>query len=70
MRNGYKFLVGNPEGKRLLVRYRRGREDNIRMDRKEMALENRVQRWTVMNTVLNFRVEQNVRHVLTSLSNS
>jgi hypothetical protein len=32
MRNAYKILVGKPEGKRPLVRHRRGWEDNIRMD--------------------------------------
>jgi hypothetical protein len=32
MRNAYKILVGNPEGKRPLVRLRRRCEDNIRKD--------------------------------------
>jgi hypothetical protein len=31
-RNLYKVLVAKPEGKRPLVRPRRGREDGIRMD--------------------------------------
>jgi hypothetical protein len=32
MRNAYKILVGKPEGKRLLGKYRRKWGDNIRMD--------------------------------------
>jgi hypothetical protein len=30
MRNAYNILVGKPEGKRLLGRFRHGWEDNIR----------------------------------------
>jgi hypothetical protein len=36
MRNAYKILVGKPEGKRPLGIPRHIREDNIRMDLKEM----------------------------------
>jgi hypothetical protein len=32
MRNSYRTMVGKPEGKRQLGRYRRRREDNIIMD--------------------------------------
>jgi hypothetical protein len=32
MRNAYKMLIRNPEGKRPLGRNGRRREDNIRMD--------------------------------------
>jgi hypothetical protein len=36
MRNVYKILVGNPEGKRPLRRPRHGWEDNIKMNLKEL----------------------------------
>jgi hypothetical protein len=32
MRGSYRVLVGRPEGKRPLVRIRRRREDNIKID--------------------------------------
>jgi hypothetical protein len=35
----YGLLVGKPEGKRLLGRPRRGWEDNIKMDLKEVGWE-------------------------------
>jgi hypothetical protein len=34
----YKVLVGKPEGKRILGRPRRGWEDGIRMDLREIGL--------------------------------
>jgi hypothetical protein len=34
MKNGYSTVVGKPKAKRPLVRPRRRREDNIRMDTK------------------------------------
>jgi hypothetical protein len=37
MRNAYKILVGKPEGTRPIGR--RGREDNIKMDIREIGLE-------------------------------
>jgi len=37
MRNSYKILFGNPEGKKLLERSRRRWEDNIRMDLREIV---------------------------------
>jgi hypothetical protein len=36
-RKVYKILVGKPEGKRLLERPRRRREDGIRMDLREIG---------------------------------
>ena len=36
-KGAYRVLVGKPEGKRPLVRRRRGREDNIRMDLQEVG---------------------------------
>jgi hypothetical protein len=39
MRNAYKIFVGKPEGKRLLGRPSRRREDNIKMDLREIVLE-------------------------------
>jgi hypothetical protein len=35
--NAYRLLVGKPEGKRPLVRLRRRRVDNIRMDLGEVG---------------------------------
>jgi hypothetical protein len=37
MRNAYKILVGEPEGKRLLGRHRHGLEENTRMDLGEVG---------------------------------
>jgi hypothetical protein len=39
MRNTYKFLVGCPEGKRLLGSSRHRWEDNIEMNLREIGLE-------------------------------
>ena len=39
MRSEYKVLVGKPEGKRSLGRYRRGWNDNIKMDLQEIGCE-------------------------------
>jgi hypothetical protein len=36
-RNAYRILMGKPEGKRPLGRHRRRREDNIKMDLREMV---------------------------------
>jgi len=35
MRGAYRVLLGKPEGKRALGRYRRRWEDNIKMDLRE-----------------------------------
>jgi hypothetical protein len=40
-RNAYRILVGNPEGKRLLGRPRRGWVDNIKMDLREIGRNDR-----------------------------
>jgi hypothetical protein len=64
-RNAYSILVGNPEGKRPLGRPRRRREDNIKMDLKEIGwggmdwidLDQDRDQWrTLVNTVMNLRV--------------
>jgi hypothetical protein len=39
MRNAYNILVGKPEGKRPLGRLKRRCEDNIKMDLREVGLE-------------------------------
>jgi hypothetical protein len=36
MRNSYKILVGKPEGKRLLGRYRRRWDNSIRLDHRDI----------------------------------
>ena len=61
----YRVLVGKPEGKRPLGRPRRRREDNIKMDLKEVVcggvdwidLAQGRDRWqALMNAVMNLRV--------------
>jgi hypothetical protein len=63
-RSAYRILVGTPAGKRPLGRPRRLWEDNIRMDREigwggmdwiDLA-QDRDQRRTLVNTVMNLRV--------------
>lgn len=39
MRNAHKFLIGNPDGMKLLGRPIRGQEDNIKADVKEIRRE-------------------------------
>jgi hypothetical protein len=39
IKNECKIFVGNPEGKRLLGRYRRRSKDNIKIDLKEIEWE-------------------------------
>jgi len=65
MRNVYSILVGKPEGKRPLGRHKRGREDNIRMDLREIGwegvdwthlAEDRDQWQALVNMVMNLRV--------------
>jgi hypothetical protein len=65
MRNAFKILVENPEEKRQLGRSRRRWEDNIKMDLREIGLEdvywihlaqNRLQWRTLVNTAMNLRV--------------
>jgi len=63
-RGVHRVLVGKPEGKRPLGRPRRGWEDNIKMDLREvggggdwMELAQDRDRWrALLNTVMNLRV--------------
>jgi hypothetical protein len=64
-RNAYRILVGTPEGKRPLGIPRRRREDNIKMDLREMGwdsidwidLAQDKDQWrALVNTVMNLRV--------------
>jgi len=64
-RGVYRFLVGNPEGKRPLVRTRRRWKNNINMDLQEVGcggmdwieLAQDRNRWrTLVNAVMNLRV--------------
>jgi hypothetical protein len=64
-RDVYRVLVGNPEVKRPLGRYRCRREDNIRMDLQAVecrsmdwiGLAQNTDRWrALVNGVINFRV--------------
>jgi hypothetical protein len=65
MRNAYKMLVEEPEGKRRLGRPRRRWEDNIRMHLRETGWkvvdwmhlsQDMDQWWAVVNTIMNLRV--------------
>jgi hypothetical protein len=64
-RGAYRVLVGRPEGKRSLGRPRRRWEDNIKMDLREIGIDeanwiqlaqDRVQWRACVNTVMNFQV--------------
>jgi hypothetical protein len=64
-RSAYNILVGRPEGRRPLGRLRRGWEDNIKMDLREIGFANvdwihwaqDRDRWRALaNTVMNLRV--------------
>jgi hypothetical protein len=68
MREGrgvHSVFIGRPEGKRLLGRPRRRREDNIKLDLREIGMDgtnciwvaqHRVQWWAFVSTVMNLRV--------------
>jgi len=64
VRGVHRVLVGKPEGKRPLGRYRRRWEDNIEMDLREvggngdwMGFAQNRDRWrALVNTVMNLRV--------------
>jgi hypothetical protein len=66
-RKVYKVLVGKPEGKRRLERPRRGWEDGVRMDLREIGFDwigldwirlsqDRDRWWAVVSAVMNLRV--------------
>jgi hypothetical protein len=74
VRNTYKTLVGKPEGKRLFRRSRRKREDNIRMDVREIGwdivywihLTRYMDQWRAfVNTVMNIRFAKEAEYFLT-----
>jgi hypothetical protein len=63
MRSASKILVGKPEGKRPLGRYRHKWADNNKKDLKEIGYEdvdwihqaqNKHQKWDFVNMVMNF----------------
>jgi hypothetical protein len=63
-RDVYRVLVGRPEGKRPLGRPRRRREDNIKMDLREIGIDganwirlaqDRIQWRACVNTVMSLR---------------
>jgi len=63
-RGVHRVLVGKPEGERTLGRPRRSWEDNIKIDLREVGgggdwmelAQDRDRWWTLLNTVMNFRV--------------
>jgi hypothetical protein len=67
-RNVYRILMGKPEGKRPLGRFRRRWVDNIRMDLREIGwggmAQDRDQRRALVNMVMNLRVPYNVGEIL------
>jgi hypothetical protein len=76
-RGAYRALVGKPEGRRPLGRPRRRREDNIKMDLREVGwrgvdwidLDQDRDRWrrALVYTVMNLLVPKNTGNFLSSL---
>jgi hypothetical protein len=73
--NAYRILVGKPEGKRPLGRYRLGWEDNIKTDLREIGwggmdwidlAQDRDQWRALVSTIMNLRVPSNVGKFLSS----
>jgi hypothetical protein len=65
VRGAYNIVVGRPEGRKPLGRPRRRREDNIKMDLREIGFgdvdwihwaQDRDRRRAVVNTLMNLRV--------------
>jgi hypothetical protein len=65
VRGAYNILVGRPEGRRPLGKPKRGWEDNIRMDLREIGFgdvdwinwaQDRYRWRALVNTVMNLRV--------------
>jgi hypothetical protein len=78
-RGAYRVLVGRPEGKRPLGRPRRRWEDNMKMDLREIGIDeanwirlsqDRVQWRAFVNTVMNLRVPLDSRIFFDELSNN
>jgi hypothetical protein len=77
-KNVYKYLVGEPEGKKPLGTPRRRREDNTKIDDKEIGWENvdlthlaqdRDQLRALVNTIMDLRVSLNAeKFVIGALS--
>jgi hypothetical protein len=74
-RNAYRILVRKPEGKRPLGRFRRGWDDNINMELRDIGCGSmawidlawdRDQRKALVNTVVNLQVPFNVWKFLSS----
>jgi hypothetical protein len=63
--SAYSVLVGRPKGKRQLGRPRHSWDDNIKMDVREIGIDvanwiwlvqDRIQWWAFVNTVMNLQV--------------
>ena len=72
----FRVLVGKPKGRKPLGRPRRRWEDSIKMHIQEVVCESmdridlvqdRDRRRTLVNAVMNLRVVENARNVLTGL---
>jgi hypothetical protein len=72
MKNAYKILVGKPQRKMIISRPRRRWKDDIKMSLRPIACKNmhwiqlakdRVQRRTLVNTIIKFRVLQELEGI-------